>query len=314
MKNSRGFFTAAALFMAILSDSLYTTTGNQDPIPLRGFIIYTAESWGCLNGQRIREEISTLIAKADKKDATIQEIKNPEDVFNRNELYILIPAGSIAGLSGSFAVRFRCESSKPNVKAFFSVDEARVFQKVDKTWVIALKVRGNDSFTVQMFYSRSPEIKQGWYFCPKARDQHPAQIPFFCVYPLEGALGRMPREKLTERWQNLEMDFNPLHLEQSAAVDKCQALFDMLARYYSVDGDFMLWRLEKITSKNLKEFLQEAASSLGEKTFQVLIELQDGRRIYSSADNFVPHLRQMLGVKLSDGKLLGAEVRIRSGL
>lgn len=314
MKNSRGLLAVAALFIAILSDSLCMTLGNQDQIPLRGLIIYTAESWGCLNGQEIRDDVSALIAKADKKGATIQEIKNPEDVFNRNELFILFPAGPISGQSGSFAVRFRCESGRPDVKAFFSVDEARVSQKENKTWLIALKVRGNDSFAAQMFYSRSPEIKRGWYFCPKAREQKPAQIQFFCVYPLEGAFGGMPREKLTERWQNLEMDFNPLYLEQSAAVDRCQALFDMLAREFSVDGDSMLWNLEKVTSKNLKEFLQEAASSLGEKTFQVLIELQDGRRIYSSADNFVPHLRQMLGVKLSDGKLLGAEVRIRAGL
>jgi len=313
MKGVKYFFIPVAVLMAILTNLNPMTSKNQDSISLKGLIIYTAESWGCLGRQEIREDVSTLIAKADNKKATIQEIKNPEDVFNRYELYIIFPAGHINGLSGSFVARFRCESSRPDVKAFLSVDEAKVFQKEGQTWKMALKVKGNDLFTAQMFYSRKPEMMQGWLSCSKARDRPPAQIQFYNVIPLEGAFGGMPQEKLTREWQNLELDFNPLYLVQSVAVDKCQALFDMLAAEFSVDGDPMLWKMEKITPEILRDFSQRAASSLGEKIFQILLKLQDGRKIYSSLDNFVPHLRQPLGVRLSDGRLLGAEVLLRSG-
>ena len=313
MNNLKYLFISSIILTVILAILIPMSSANQNPILLKGFIIYTAESWGCLEGQEIREDVSTLISSADNNSATIQEIRNPEDVFNRYELYIIFPAERINGLNGSFAAMFRCESSGPDFNALLSVDEARVFQKEDQTWAIALKVKGNGFFTARMFYSQKPEMMRGWYSGLGARNQPPVQIQFYNVFPLEGDFGRMPPENLSGEWQNLELHFNPFFLEQSVAVDKCQALFEMLVAEFSVDGDSMLWKLEEITPETLQSLSQRAVASLGEQTFQVLLKLQDRRTLYSNLDNFVPHFRQPLAVRLSNGRLLGAEVWLRSG-
>jgi len=50
---------------------------NNDITASRAFVILTSESWGCLNGQEIKQDVTDLLKRDDDKFAKIPEIKNP---------------------------------------------------------------------------------------------------------------------------------------------------------------------------------------------------------------------------------------------
>lgn len=306
-------------FIGVLVLTLITALISAVPVgieiaPTKGLIIFTAESWGCLERQEVIKDVTSLLIKADKKAGTIRVINNPEDVFNRYEFYLAFPAGAINGLIGNFVARFGIENQYLGSKAFLSLDAAKLYQRNDLSWAMALRLKGNDSFSCQMFYSRNPEMVKGWVSCSKARNQQPTLAQYFNVFPLEGVLGGMPQGKLSGKWQNIELSFNPSYLEQSIELEKCVALFDLLATRFSIEGDRMLWKFEAITPQVLREFSKISISSFGEQSFRILIKLQDQRTIYSSLENFVPHLKQPLAVKQSNGNILSAELWLRAGI
>jgi hypothetical protein len=75
----------------------------------------------------------------------------------------------------------------------------------------------------------------------------------------------------------------------------------------------MVWEREKIKVDTIKTLVEQARTFTKEKTFQVLLKIDDGSTIYVGSDNFVPHLRQKLSIKNLDGKLMGAELWLRVG-
>lgn len=208
---------------------------TNDVRPSKALIILTRASWGCLNEQDVKEDVSSRIAEDDGNYATIEEIKNPEDVFSRQELHLIFSATSVNELAGSFVVKFWCDNDKPETKASFSMEWASLRQR-GKEWVLSTKVKASGFIHVQMLYSRAPEIRQAWFSCPAAGVLEPYQLTFFSAYPLEGEFGGVPQQKLSGQWQTLDLTVNPLFLEEAVSVDKCQMFLDLLDKEFAVSG------------------------------------------------------------------------------
>ena len=313
MNNAKYLFIPPTIITVILAILIPMNSANHNSTPPKGLIIYTAESWGCLEGQEIREDVSTLIANEDNNSATIQEIKNPEDVFNRNELYLIFPAKPVNELDGNFVVKFWCDFDQPQKKAYLSMDYAKIYKEDSGKWILLVKIRGNGFVHVQMLYSRLPVIRQAWFSCPQAGVYQPSRRTFFSVYPLEGRFDGIPQQILSDEWKTLKLTFNPIFLEGAVLVDNCQAFFAMLDEEFAIAGQTMIWEREKIQVDTIKTLIDQACTLTKEKTFQVLLKLDDGSTIYVDSDNFVPHLRQKLAIKNPDGKLIGAELWLRVG-
>ncbi|MCK4790370.1 MAG: hypothetical protein KAV87_41920 [Desulfobacteraceae bacterium] len=277
-------------------------------IPSKAFIIFTQKSWGCLIGQEVKEDVSAKIAKDDYVYANIQEIKNPEDVFNRNELYLIFPAKPVNELDGNFVVKFWCDFDQPQKKAYLSMDYAKIYKKDSGKWILLVKIKGNGFVHVQMLYSRLPVIRQALFSCPQAGVYQPSRRTFFSAYPLEGRFDGVPQQILSDEWKTLKLAFNPIFLEGAVLVDNCQAFFAMLDEEFAIAGQTMVWERKKIQVDTIKMLIDQACKLTKEKTFQVLLKLDDGSTIYVDSDNFVPHLRQKLAIKNPDGKLIGAEL------
>jgi hypothetical protein len=282
-------------------------------IPSKAFIIFTQESWGCLIGQEVKEDVSAKIAKDDYIYANIQEIKNPEDVSNRNELYLIFPAKPVNKLDGNFVVKFWCDFDQAQKKAYLSMDYAKIYKKDSGKWILLVKIRGNGFVHVQMLYSRLPVIRQVWFSCPQAGVYQPSRRTFFSVYPLEGRFDGIPQQILSDEWKTLDLTFNPIFLEGAVLVDNCQAFFAMLDEEFAIANQTMVWEQEKIQVDTIKTLIDQACKLTKEKTFQVLLKVDNGSTIYVGSDNFVPHLRQKLAIKNPDGKLIGAELWLRVG-
>ncbi len=284
---------------------------TNDIAPSKALIIFTRASWGCLNGQELKEDVSSNITKDDGNYATVEEIKNPEDVFNRNELYLIFPAAPLNQMAGNFVAEFWCDSDQPETDASFSVEWASLRQKGNE-WVLSTKIKGTGFIHVQMLYSRAPEMRQAWFSCPAAGVREPNQLTFFNAYPLDGEFGGVPQQKLSGQWQTLDLTVNPLFLEEAVSVDKCQMFLDSLDKEFAVSGGPLVWDGNRIQVETVRAIANHAAPG-GENIFQLLLRADDGTTTQLGADDFVPQVRQKVALKSSDGKLVGAELWLRAG-
>lgn len=283
-------------------------TKPQDLVPEKALVILTRESMGCLNKQTLIQEASDLVARDDGKAVTLHEIKNPEDVSNRNELYLLFPAQSVAQLSGFFVLKFWCDSDQPE-PASLSVDHAAMRRR-GNDWSFALEIKSDGFVHAQMLYSRRPEFTTAAFTYPEADVREPMQVTFYRAYPLEGELGGVPSQKLADKWQTLELRVNPFSLEVASFVDACERLLEEMDKNFAPRGATLVWQSEKVKAETLRSLASTAAT--GKATLHVVLKLDDGRVIKTNEDNFVPHLRQKLVLKTADGKLIGAELWLRA--
>jgi hypothetical protein len=278
--------------------------------PSKALIVFTRSSWGCLGGQDVKEDVSKKVANDDDNYATIDEIKNPEDVFNRYELYLIFPARAVTQVSGSFVVKLWCDNDEPKITGSLSTDWVSLHQK-GKEWVMTTKVKGTGFLHVQMLYSRSPELRRGFFSCRGEGMREPYQLTFFNAYPFEGEFGGLPRQKLSPQWQTLDLTLNPIFLEEAASVDTCQAFLDLLDKRFAVSGSPLVWELSKIETETIQTVAGQVLAG-GENRFQLVLKADDGSVTNVGSGNFVPHLRQKLALRRLDGKLVGAELWLRA--
>ena len=281
-------------------------------LPSKALIINTSESWGCLNEQVLKEDVTDGIAKDDCHYATIYEIKNPEDIVNRNELYLTFSANPINGLAGYFVVKFWCDNDKPDIRAYFSMDHARVFKNKNGDWTLLTKAKGNGFVHVKMLYSRTPDLLDVWYSCPQVGEDQPKKTTLFNAYPLEGKFDGVPAKKLGDEWLTLELVLNPIFLGQASSVDKCQEFLEILDKHFSSADRPMVWDRSKIRRETIQSLALKAGADNDEKMFQVLFKANDGTTINVGSDNFLPHFRQKLALENPDGTLIGAELWLRA--
>jgi hypothetical protein len=204
-------------------------------------------------------------------------------------------------------LKFWCIGDQPMKKASFSMDIAAL-RRAEKSWLFSSKVKGDGFVRAQMLYSRRAEIRQGWFSCREAGGQPPHQVSFFNAYPLEGELAGLPKQKMTGKWQTLELAIDPLFLEGALTVGKCQLFLELMDRDFAVKEDSLIWEYEKVRTEAIRKLIAKS----GEEDFHVLIRADDRTKVLVGADNFVPHMRQKLALRKRDGTLVGAELWLRA--
>jgi hypothetical protein len=305
--NAGMFLIALAMVSMGTSDVTPSQSKTGEIVPTKGFIVLTRAAWGCLRGQDIAEDVSERITREDGESATIYEIKNPEDVSDRYELYLLFAAKPVNGLPGDLVVKLRSDSDKPQVKASLSLNQARLYSKKDQ-WFLSLKLKGNGLVHSRVLYSRQAEIRQAWFSCPEAGDLQPHKLSFFSAYTLDGLLGGMVSGKLNGKWQALDLQLPQFALDKAIKVDRCQELLGILEKQFGKPSRPLVWQRQKIDAGSIHTVAEQLAESDDGEPFQILLRLDDRTSIHVGSDNFVPHLRQKLAVENPDGKLVGAEL------
>ncbi len=281
---------------------------SQDLLPEKALVVLTRESMGCINSQTLVQDASALVAHDDGKAVTIREIKNPEDVSNRNELYLLFSARQASQLPGFLILKLGCDSDQ-SAAASLSIDHV-VLRRRDNEWGVVLKAKSDGFARAQMLYSRSPEFTTAWLTYPEAGVREPMQVTFYRAYPLEGELSGVPSQKLNGKWQTLEIAVNHFSFEQARFVDLCEQLLEGMDESFAPPEEHLIWPRENVQAEGLRSLIRTIAG--GQSPAQAILKLDDGSVIQTNGDNFVPHLRQKLVLRREDGKLMGAELWLRA--
>lgn len=284
---------------------------NNHILPGRALVIFTRESWGCLSGQEIKEDVSITIGRDDGNYVTIEEIKNPEDIFNRYEIFLIFPAILVNQLPGNFVVKFWCDNDQSEEKAYLSMEWASLHKRA-KEWILTTKLKSNGFVHIQMLYSRMPEIRQAWFSCQGEGTGELYQLTFFNAYPLEGEFGSVPEQKLNGKWERLDLTFNPIFLEESRAVDRCQLFLNVLDRQFAIKDSSLVWDSAKVDEGTIRSLVIQ--STVETKELDVMLRKDDRTIIQIGSESFVPHVRQKLALRNPDGKLVGGEIWLRANL
>lgn len=271
-------------------------------VPDNAWLIYTKESMGCLEGQTIRTNLKQQLAGKEIETVRIEEVKNPEDSSNRNELVLSFPAQRISGLAGYYLIRMSCHSSREQ-SAKLLVGRCYI-QKSSKQWQLVIQVKSDGWAAIQMLYSRNPTLQNGWYSYPE-NGVAPRLVKFFNAYPVPGEFKGVTQTLNMDQWSSITFEFDAPVYRRMQQVDRCQQLLQELCRTFALPGKDYIWNRELVARE---EVAQTASALLPNHHFQVLLRLDDGTQLQTGGDDFIPQLRQKIALENRDKTLIGAEL------
>jgi hypothetical protein len=288
-----------------------TVAEAQDELmPQKAYLVFTKESWGCLAGQEIIADVTQALTKIKGEPVQLQEVKNPEDVNNRFELYLYFPAQGIRGLAGYYVLRLGVvgESRIPG-----SLRLARAtLGRGTKGLVFTLQAKTTGILKADLLYAGTTHPASGRFTCPTAGLFEPHPVKFLPVYPIQPEQAATAI-KSTPPWDKITLPLEGHWLKEGDDVAACLGLLSALENNYSASKeDRFFWDRSKITSKSLNQIASSFEKGKNLK-FYLSIELRDRHgtaAITRDPTSFVPKLRQMIAVINAEGKIIGGEVMI----
>ena len=286
---------------------------GMDIYPEKALIIFTQENWGCLVGQKLKEDVTALVTEDDGQFARLDEIKNPEDVDNRYELYLSFPAKEIDGLPGYYVLKLYIEQEEPMEDGHLLIDQAKIVDS-ENGYSFRLKAKTKGMFLwADLLYGKHSELKEGFFSCPDADLYEPQEMSFFSAYEVYSDLDIHFRE-LPGGWSEVDIPIDSFFLEEGRLVDQCEELLDVLDEELSAfKGLAFLWADTSVTIENIERIVSQMEHG---KTFRYsvsteIIEEDSSEELNISGEESIPVLRQRITViKKSNGQPTGGQVWI----
>lgn len=273
--------------------------------PQKALVIFTQESWGCIQKQIIDTDVTKSLTQKEKESVTIKEIKNPEDVNNRHELFLCFDGKQVNKLEGYYVLGLNIYHPQPSKNGYFTINQAKMI-KQDKNWVISLKIKGIGTLKPELFYSRSPGINPIFHSCPEA-DIKAFKTTLLKAYKIPKGL---EEHTLSEEWAVINIPINDYFLEQGRLIDRCEEVLDALEKIHSSKSEYLfLWERDKISEKRIKDMVKKIENERKDFKFNITIKFAD-ERIIIGESGLVPVLQQSLTIKTSKTELVSGSIWI----
>ncbi len=260
----------------------------QEKGALRAYLIETQERMGKIVGQKIISDQTRKLLKQDNLVVSIPEIKNPEDINDRQELYVVFDARRVHKLTGYYILKLSVASQEPKA-GWVTLDQVGLDQ-YEKKWVISLRLTGRGVLHSELLYSRTPQLQKEPVFSNTAFFKKLLWADYFQAYPLEGSGSEWV---LTKEWQQLNLTIDLVSLSQGEAVDRCQVLLAEFSRQFGTAEAPFLWAQKQVTKAGLEEIIQKI-SQTKKYTYSLRVETARGEEFAIGSPNFVPQLQQRI--------------------
>lgn len=272
--------------------------------PGRAFIMDSIGDRESLKRQTILAEVTEQICKENLLVVQVEELRRFGDLLNRSELVLCFSAKFINRLEGYFLIKLGCHN--PLEKgAVLWVDQAYL-QKKGQEWQVVIRAKSDGFLTVQMLYSRVPELRRNWCF-QSGNDNQPQIVESLYAYALpDSFLQVLPNGSLKE-WKKISLRIEPALFAEAVKLDRCQQLLESLSCYLTVGGEPFVWKRSLINNETLREITRQAGL---ENTSKLVIITDQGMKLPVGEADFTPELRQTIALKNSDGTLVKAELWI----
>ena len=280
-------------------------------MPAKAYLVFTKESWGCLGGQEIVADVTEDLNASGEKPVLVTEVKNPEDVDNRMELYLYYPAREISGLAGYYVLRLGVQGSEAQLpETLWLAKAALVHEGQDLSFRLKAKTTGQ--LQSDLLYAGDTRLVSGFFTCAAAGLFEANSMKFLQSYPVHTQIA-FTVMKIDSKWDKVTIPLEDFQLKEAEAIATCYGLLNGMEKEFSVSKEHLfLWDQSKLTPDGLGGI----ASSLekGQKYgFNVNIELEGPlgtREIQRDPTPFIPQLRQMIAARNARGKITGGSVMI----
>jgi hypothetical protein len=280
-------------------------------LPAKAYVVFTKESWGCLEGQEIKADLAQPLTTAPGEPVLLREVKNPEDVDNRFELYVYFPASGIRGLPGYYVLRLGVVGRQPQAAGTLCLARA-VLDRGDQGLIFTLQAQIEGALKADLLYAGSMRLESGLFTCPAADLFEPQPVRFLPVYPVHPEMASTAMES-TPPWVKIVIPLEDYWLQEGDEVAACLVLLSALDHDFSFSKDHsFLWDRARVTSENLHRIAASLEKERGLK-FYVKIELRDQggtTEIIREPAPFLPRLSQMIAITDTGGKMIGGNVMI----
>ena len=279
--------------------------------PQRAFLVFTRESWGCLVGQEIKADVTTLISGDQGPGVRWEEIKNPEDRQDRLELYLYFSAGPVSGLPGYLVLKLGVGSTDPEKPGEVRLKNAILSQDVQgPVFELQGAVRGD--LAADLLYARDFHLHQGLFACPEASLFEPRDLHFLKAYAVKTGLN-VVMAKPGAQEGSIGIPLTGFWLNQTREVAAGAELLDLLEQKFKVDDkSTFLWDKARVTSQALAGLASAWEQGKGLKS-HIALKLRDRqgtREIRRAPIPFNPQLLQKIAIQEAPGRITGGEVWI----
>jgi hypothetical protein len=277
---------------------------------VKAYLVFTKESWGCLGGQTVVAEVTDHLAGTERQAVSLTEVKNPEDVNNRLELFLYFSAIDIGGVPGYFILRLGVEGSKATIPGVLQIADAVVVQSEEKNWSFLLKCETKGHLKSDLIYAGDLQLHSGIFTCAPGRKARP--VDFLQVYPIRSGLSSKATE-IGAQWSRVTIPLDDFCLEDAKEVAACYSLLTEMEKRLSISTEQrFLWDQSRLNSQMLNR-LSSFFDQDRNIRFHVNVELrtpQGTLEIESDSTPFLPQLRQMISARSDDGTIIGGSVQI----
>jgi hypothetical protein len=303
------------LFAGIGSPALARGSQAQLPaevvLPDKALLVFTRESWGCMEGQIITEDVTSLLSESNAEKVLLQDVKNPDDVNNRYEIYLYFPAPRVSARSGYDVLRLSVVGSDPQLSGFLRLAQAALV-RTDKSLTFILKAKIEGFLKADLLYAVGCHLKTGLFACPAADLFEPHPVRFLDVYPVRTEMASTAA-KMDAQWDQISLPIESSLQKEGDDVAACIELLNGLEESFSGSKEFVFqWDQSKITQDGLSQIASsfEKDNNLKYHVNVEIIDKQGKTEIRRDVTSFVPKLQQIIAIRSAHGKMISGMVKI----
>ena len=285
---------------------------SQEKIPPeKAYLVFTKESWGCLLGQEIVADVTDDLNVAEENPVFLEEVKNPEDINNRLELYLYFPAQKISGFPGYYVLKLGVQGGESQVpESMYLVKAYLLNQGQDLSF--SLKAANAGRLKTDLLFAGDTQLVSGLFTCASAGLFEANSTQYFPSYPIKTET-EFTVMKVDSQWYKVTIPIEDFYLEEAEALSTCYGLLTKMEKKFSISNEHLfLWDRSRLTSNEL-DLIVSSLEKEQNLRFYVNIELEAPSgitQIQRDPEPFLPQMRQVIAAKNAKGKVTGGSVTI----
>ncbi len=275
--------------------------------PTHAFLIASRNASGCLISQKLISDHSKTLAAGDSATAVIERKTAEEDLEVTHDVYLAFPAAAMSKLSGYLVAKVSVAPEKEGGIAKFVLESAQLAEGGGK-WTLNIEGSGTGAITVTLLYSTSPSLVKAWFSCPEAGDQQPYELSFIPAFAPEGVDDRTMSQSARDK-SAFSYAISENVMSSLVIVDRAVTVLNAITKRFGTRESPYLLQATNLTSASLRSVANTAVGK-GRRA-QVTVIPDKGAPLLVGDENFDPALRQKIAIRSADGRITGAELRIR---
>ena len=267
----------------------------------QAFIVVDQERMGIAT-QTLRAEVTEPLLTALSAEIELRAGIDREDHRVRERLVLILPAGPVNSLEGSFVLWVGASG------AAGAVVRDPTPTRSGESVVVQLEARSDVEMEGRWSYSRRPGLRR--VSLPSFDDpERPIEAEVFHAADLQEAALAPSSMPLDGGWSRLRFDLTAPLLDKSRSLDKCERVLEDLDR--RAGGEYLRWPAGAVSEATLDAVGTDVEEQVLAPGRRFHLTLQEGAREITRGKRLQPLVRYPITLVRDDGSPVAARSRTR---